>query len=92
MKILPGAPLLPQCSFLIQFLFKIDEHSLWSLPPLAVHNPYSKLMNNVPPSPMHISNSKNEVKALLSLPLPSAHIPDPLLTQEMMHRIPLVRC
>ena len=47
MKILSGAPLLLQYTFLVQFLFKIDENTLWSFPPLPVHIPYSILIQKL---------------------------------------------
>ena len=46
LKTLSGASLLPQYTFLIQFLFKVDENPLGALSPPPVHTPYSILIQN----------------------------------------------
>jgi hypothetical protein len=47
MKFLSGASVFLQYTFLIQFLFKIDESPLWRLPP-PVHISYTILITYYP--------------------------------------------
>jgi hypothetical protein len=75
MKILSGASLPSQYTFLIQFLFKIDENPLWSLPPTSsthsLFNSYSKLMQilsgaSLPPNTYSLFNSYSKLMKILS--------------------------
>ena len=46
MKLLSGASLLPQDTFLLQFLFKTEENALWRPSCPRVHIPHSILIQN----------------------------------------------